>query len=80
MSSLLHLSKLNKLIPDDMRYVRRVSVGESHCLFQMGDCNLWGVGSNEHGQLGLPLDTPVVEEMREIELEGLSFRKFNAFT
>ena len=49
MSSLLHLSKLSKMIPDEMRYVRKVSVGESHCLFQMGDCSLWGVGSNEHG-------------------------------
>jgi alpha-tubulin suppressor-like RCC1 family protein len=68
MSSLIHLSKLSKSIPDEMRYVKTVAIGESHCFFVMGDGSLWGVGSNEQSQLGLPPDVQVVEDLREIEI------------
>jgi alpha-tubulin suppressor-like RCC1 family protein len=32
-----------------MRYIKKVAVGESHCLFLLGDGSIWGVGSNEYG-------------------------------
>ena len=67
-----------------MRFVKSVAVGESHCFFLMGDASLWGVGSNQNCQLGLPRQgangeqNEIVEEMKEIELEGLNYKKFNA--
>jgi alpha-tubulin suppressor-like RCC1 family protein len=37
--------------------IKSVAVGESHCIFLLEDGSLWGVGSNEFGQLGFPFDS-----------------------
>ena len=61
-------------------------MGESHCIFLMGDGTLWGVGSNEYGQLGFPIyderrgtesidNTSIIEEMKQIPLKGFNLQK-----
>jgi alpha-tubulin suppressor-like RCC1 family protein len=39
----------------------------------LADGSLWGVGSNEFGQLGLPIDAKnpqIIESLRQIPIEG----------
>lgn len=69
-----------------MRYVKKIAVGESHCIMLMGNGSLWGVGSNEFGQLGIPvkqhengkvIDNSIIEEMREIDFSNFNFKKLS---
>ena len=62
--------------------VKQVGLGESHCIFLLGDGSLWGVGSNEYGQLGFPVDSKShdnnIEEIRQIPMEAFDIQKRDA--
>ena len=60
------------MIPDEYRFVKKVALGESHCIILVGDGTLWGVGSNEFGQLGLPIlkgDTKMMDQLSRVEFD-----------
>lgn len=80
LSNNIHLQRLSPSIPPAMRFVKQVGLGESHCVLLLGDGTLWGVGSNEFGQLGFPNDPKIhesltVEELRQIPLIGFNLQK-----
>jgi len=62
--------------------VKQVALGESHCIFLLGDGSLWGVGSNEYGQLGFSVEYKShdtnIEEIRQISMEGFDIQKRDA--
>lgn len=79
LSACLHLQRLPRAIGKQERFVREVAVGEAHCLMLMGDHSVYGVGSNEFGQLGLQKDeadqaSEFIEQLTLIELRGFSKR------
>lgn len=49
-----------------MNTIKKVAMGESHCVFLMADGSLWGIGTNEYGQLGLPFDPKNPEPINQI--------------
>ena len=59
--------------------MREVAVGEAHCLMLMGDRSVYGVGSNEYGQLGVRRDDEdqssiFIEQLTLIEVLGITTR------
>jgi len=70
LSAYLHLQRLPREIRKQDRFVRQIAVGEAHCLILMGEGSLYGVGSNEFGQLGM--SSKQAEDQGSIFVEQLT--------
>ena len=48
--------------------VKKIVCGKSHCIILLTNNRLIGFGSNEEGQLGLPLETKVCEQITQLTI------------
>ena len=48
--------------------VKKIVCGRSHCIILLKDNRLMGFGSNEEGQLGLPLETKQCEQITQLPI------------
>ena len=48
--------------------IKKIICGKSHCLLLFNNNNLYGFGSNEYGQLGLPIETKICNKITKISL------------
>ena len=48
--------------------VKKIVCGKSHCLLLINNNNLFGTGSNENGQLGLPTEIPFSLKIEDIPI------------
>eukprot|EP00347_Sterkiella_histriomuscorum_P015550 403356611 len=73
LSPLLHLQLIPRSVSNKTRRVKQLAVGEDHVILLMQDGGLLGVGSNQYGQLGLPINrqNQVIQRLRDIQFQGL---------